>query len=185
MKTPRILLQQTINSREVVIRAPQFSDAQAMQEYINELSAEKTFILLQGKQMTLEEEQAYVKSNLKNIEEGRAVKGLLFVDDVLAGIADVDQCENAESPQGGFGISIRAAFRGQGYGRLLMQTVLTEAERVLPIRMIVLKHFGDNTIARKLYESLGFTEVGRIPQGLLHNGEYVDDVIMARPVQKS
>lgn len=180
MKSGAILFHETQDGHDVLIRYPVIEDARGMMEYINALSQERTYILAQGKEFTFEEEKEYVRDKIKEIEKGLCVKGLLFVDGVLAGISEVDAhtTEYADAPQGGFGISIAQPFRGNGYGKLLMRTVLDEARRVLPIRMIVLKHFGNNSVARKMYESFGFVEVGRIPGGSLHRGEYVDDVTM-------
>lgn len=173
-----VLFHETINGHDVMIRYPVIEDAPALQSYINTLSNEHTFILFQGKQMTLEQEEEWVKEGLQS---GLSVKGLLFVDGTHAGTADVDASpmELASSPEAVFGISLAKEFRGQGYGKLLMKTVLDEAKRVLPMRVIILDLFGNNTVARKMYESFGFVEVGRIPNGVLHNGVYVDDVTMA------
>ncbi|MCW1930045.1 MAG: GNAT family N-acetyltransferase [Candidatus Kerfeldbacteria bacterium] len=172
-----VLFHKTINAHDVMIRTPVIADAPALQNYINTLSQEHTFILFQGKQMTLQQEEEWVKDSMQS---QRSVKGLLFVDGVLAGVSDIDvaSIEHANSPEGVFGISLAKEFRGQGYGKLLMKTVLDEAQRVLPMRVIILDLFGNNAVARKMYESFGFTEVGRIPNGILHNGQYVDDVTM-------
>ena len=51
------------------IRYPKDGDEEAMLSYINTLSEEQTFVLMQGKQKTIEEEKKFLDESLKNIKE--------------------------------------------------------------------------------------------------------------------
>jgi len=50
--------------------------------------------------------------------------------------------------------------------------------------MIELGVYEHNTIAKKLYEDCGFREVGRIPGGLNHYGEYMDEITLVKDLCK-
>lgn len=50
------------------------------------------------------------------------------------------------------------------------------------LRLVQLHVFGNNELALRLYEKHGFIEFGRLPDGVLHRGEYVDGIYMYRPV---
>jgi ribosomal protein S18 acetylase RimI-like enzyme len=57
-------------------------------------------------------------------------------------------------------IEVDPAFRGRGYGRALMLAFEDEA-RSRGFTSVGLNVFGDNAVARGLYESLGYREVAR------------------------
>lgn len=61
--------------------------------------------------------------------------------------------------------AIKAECRGQGTGRLLVQDCLQQAKglgfSILQFNAVA----ADNLAARKLYESLGFVQLGTIPNG--------------------
>jgi ribosomal protein S18 acetylase RimI-like enzyme len=57
------------------------------------------------------------------------------------------------------GITVDAEFRGQGYGRAAMRACMDEARKV-GAASVGLHVFAHNTVARSLYTSLGFAEVG-------------------------
>jgi ribosomal protein S18 acetylase RimI-like enzyme len=56
-----------------------------------------------------------------------------------------------------FDVEVAEAFRGRGYGRAAMQLAEGEA-RQRGIHRIELNVFGGNTVARRLYQSLGYVE---------------------------
>jgi ribosomal protein S18 acetylase RimI-like enzyme len=56
-----------------------------------------------------------------------------------------------------FDIHVEEAFRGRGYGRAAMRLAEEEA-RKRGIHRIELNVFGGNTVARSLYQSLGYVE---------------------------
>ena len=68
---------------------------------------------------------------------------------------------------------------GVGIGRLLMQHILAEAEKEIQgLKIIRLGVFANNPVALEMYKSLGFVELGNLPNGLLHKGEYVAHIYM-------
>ncbi|WP_024356811.1 ribosomal protein S18-alanine N-acetyltransferase [Leucobacter chironomi] len=72
-------------------------------------------------------------------------------------------------------IAVADGVRGGGHGRRLMDALLAEAERA-EVREVFLEVRADNPVARGLYRSLGFEELGVRPRYYQPDG--VDAVIM-------
>lgn len=176
----------TKTGRSAVIRLPQPSDVAAMTEFINIFSPEDRFTRFAGEQVTVEEERAYLEAEWEKIAAGDAVKFFCFIDGRLAGMSDVHRDTALLTRRrhvGIFGIIIGKDFRGEGIGEMMMRTTIAEATKhIQGLRMIKLDCFATNTPAIALYKKLGFTEVGRIPEALLHKNDYVDEIIMIKKV---
>jgi GNAT superfamily N-acetyltransferase len=70
--------------------------------------------------------------------------------------------------------------RGQGTGKRLMEAALRWAEQQEGIRQVHLVVSSATPVARKLYQSLGFTVWGNEPAALCINGALVDDEHMVK-----
>jgi RimJ/RimL family protein N-acetyltransferase len=171
----------TAKGLHVVLRHPRHGDAPALLDFINTLSREQTYILFQGEQLTLKDEESYLESRLAVIAAGTGVQLLAFADGQLAGNAGIDRKWGTNRHTGELGISVAHAFRGQGVGELLMKVILDEANRqIQELEIVTLEVFGNNPVAINLYQKVGFIEFGRLPGGRLHRGEYVDNIYMYR-----
>jgi ribosomal protein S18 acetylase RimI-like enzyme len=150
---------------------------------INALSQERTFIMYQGEEVSLRDEEAYLSSQLDKIRKGKTIQLLAFCEDVLVGIASVDFQDKVERHIGVFGISVIEACRSKGIGTQLMKEVFREAARVQPsLEILILWVFANNKLAIKLYEKFGFREYGRLPRGIKLEHGYVDHIAMYKPV---
>jgi ribosomal-protein-alanine N-acetyltransferase len=74
-------------------------------------------------------------------------------------------------------IAVAAAARGRGIGRALLAELLAEAER-RGVQELFLEVRADDPVARGLYESVGFREIGVRPR--YYQPEDVDAVVMKR-----
>ncbi|CAN5742224.1 GNAT family N-acetyltransferase [soil metagenome] len=170
-------------SGEVTIRYPKAGDAPALLEYINAVSREQTFISFQGEQLTIEQEEAWLRDRLAEITAGTNVTLSAWVEDRVIGTTGIGLKPLAERHIGVFGISVAADFRGLGVGTKMLQSVIAEAETHLAgLRIIELGVFANNELAYRLYQKHGFIEFGRLPGGALRRGEYVDHIYMYRVV---
>ncbi len=166
-----------------ILRYPRVEDLQDLLEYINTLSKEETFILFQGKQLTLEEEREWLEGMLKKIEDKRAVMLVVEINGRIAGDSDLVMLENAEAHVGRFGIGIAKEYRHQGIGKVFMEKIIDEAKKNLDdLKIIRLSVFANNPVAIKMYEEFGFKECGVLPGGLLHRDKYIDHVYMYKEV---
>ncbi|MDH6227302.1 MULTISPECIES: GNAT family N-acetyltransferase [Streptomyces] len=77
------------------------------------------------------------------------------------------------------GLVLSERARGRGLGKALMRAAEEEARR-RGARRLTLRVLGHNAPARALYTSLGYAVEGILPEEMLLDGEYVDDVLMGR-----
>jgi len=171
----------------VLIRCVKEGDAKALNEYINILSKEQTFISYQGEEIPPEVEKEYIQKLLLKFKNQEAVHLLVFSDEKIIGTSDLhmmDQSRGAIKHNGHFGISILKEYRGKGLGKLLMKLVLDEAIKNLHnLRLITLGVFATNELAIRLYKSFGFIEYGRLPEAFFRNCEWDDEIRMYKKVK--
>jgi RimJ/RimL family protein N-acetyltransferase len=77
-----------------------------------------------------------------------------------------------------WGMYVRADWRHAGTGRRLVETLVDYARS--QVEVIQLAVVAGNEQARRLYASLGFVEYGMERKSLKHNGQYFDEILMAK-----
>ena len=86
MKPGQIIFDEDVpGTGRIVVRYPRASDTAAMLGYINTLSRERTFIGMQGKQLSLAAERAHVRTVVKGVKENSQVQLLLWSGKKLCG----------------------------------------------------------------------------------------------------
>ncbi len=83
-----------------------------MCRYINELSQEKTFILFQGEEITLEAEQAYLESQLEKIANRSMVQLLAVAGHQIIANTGIQPNESSEKHISSFVIAVTDDYRG-------------------------------------------------------------------------
>lgn len=78
-----------------------------------------------------------------------------------------------------FSIYIKRELRGNGLGKILLSSLIREAEKQ-GFRKLVLSALHSNQAAKRLYLSFGFREVGVYEKHAFQNGEWMDVVIMEK-----
>ncbi len=103
----------------------------------------------------------------------------LFVDEVAVGLAGLFRNKGKRvmhRAKVGM-VYVRKRARGAGRAGILMQHLI-QCARTEGIKQLDLTASGANGGAIRFYEKVGFREVGRMPNGYIHEGSAVDDVIM-------
>lgn len=173
----------TSKNNSIIVRYPKSSDAKAMHEYINTLSKERTFIRFQGEEISFNEETKFLKKQLQKITKNMSVQLLVFSNENLIGISGIEMGEKIDKHNGIFGISIAKDYRKEGIGSLLMKLVIDEAIKNMPqMEIITLGVFGNNHIAKKMYDEFGFREYGNLPNGVKLPDGYVDHIYMYKKI---
>ncbi len=173
----------TKTGKTITFRYPTIEDTQILLNFINKVSLEKVHITLQGEQKTFEEEEAWLKTVLKNIEDKKIVMIFTFIENKLAGLSDIVSGSYIKKYIGGFGIIIDSDFRGEGIGKQIMNVVIDQAvKNIANLKIIKLEVFAQNLIARELYKKMGFIEYGLLPKSIFYKNEFVDEVLMYKEV---
>lgn len=177
MKAKPIIAQHKIKDNDYIFRVPQLDDAQALRDFLNEISAEKTFIRRQGVQISLDDEKKYLKDLLSDVNHRLMI--LVISDGVIVGNAQLTMQQHSDKHLGEVGIMLRKSHRDQGLGTFLMKLLIDEAvNRFSDLEILLLTVFAINDAAIHLYKKLGFQEFGRLPRGIMYKSDYVDRVYM-------
>jgi RimJ/RimL family protein N-acetyltransferase len=103
---------------------------------------------------------------------------VLEIDGVIRG--DISLGESgfpATSHRVQLGMGIERAYRGQGHGKRMIQTVI-DWSREQKFTWLDLRVFAHNNSARKLYTKMGFSEVGTMIDLFRIDDQSIDDVMM-------
>ena len=168
----------TKDGRRFVIREMKLSDAEMLLEHLRALAEERVFLLLEPDEIpqTVEEE----RNILKIYQEENRRMLVAVMDGKIVGTAD---CRIGNIKKTGhtasFGVAVRKEYRGLGIGSALLSALIEWAES-RGVEKLWLSVFSTNERAIALYKKLGF-QVECIKKGQFRvNGEYVDEVVMAR-----
>ncbi|HLF06807.1 MAG TPA: GNAT family N-acetyltransferase [Thermoplasmata archaeon] len=163
------------DGRKVVIRAAAPADAERLIASVDEVGAERRFILTEKLAMTVEEESRFVA-------QWDDVKGRYAVADADGRIVGGSLIARGQNPKNrhtaSVGIHVVKAFRGVGLGEALLG-VNIEWARAAGVKKVWLEVFSNNVRAIALYRKMGFVEEGRKWRHFIIDGEEVDDVVMA------
>ena len=168
----------------IEIRPPKKSDIKPLLKYVNDLSTEKTFVILQGEQKTLEEEKEYLNKSLKNISAGNIVQLLAFDKDVLVANVSIERKKNLiENHVCSLAMGIKKEYRDKGLGKILIKEIHSMAKKTLNgVKICRLTVFGNNARAIHLYESFGYKKIGVLPKGIKWRNKFVDHVYMYKNI---
>jgi RimJ/RimL family protein N-acetyltransferase len=149
-----------------------------MLEFINSLIEEEAMIIMNKKQ-TREQETDWLANNLVNLENDKHVMVVAEVDGKMVGNCELGPRSGYWGHVGNLGIAIKDGYREVGIGQEMMNELESHAPR-LGIEIIYLDVFAINDRARHVYRKLGYREVGVLPRGIKHKGEYVDSIMMVK-----
>ena len=169
----------TKSGKEIKFRYPVIDGVESLKDYINKISAEQSFILLQGFQQTTESETNWLKDKLEKISKNQCVYLCGFYNNQLVACAEIETGKEAKSHLGEFGVSVALEFRGEGIGKKIMELTISESIKKLPeLRIITLEVFSQNITAQNLYHKLGFIKYGCLPHGVKRRGQLDDAIYM-------
>ncbi|WP_341894781.1 GNAT family N-acetyltransferase [Ferrovibrio terrae] len=155
-------------------------DAEGYRACLDRVAAERRYLAFTAAP-ALSEVKFYLKAMLQ--------RGLPFIVAVDPQHQVVGWCNIHVQPQtphrngfahvGTVGMGLDAAWRGQGLGRRMLQTVFDTAGRV-GIERVELQVYASNESAVKLYRKFGFVTEGVKSRARKLDGEYDDIIMMAR-----
>jgi RimJ/RimL family protein N-acetyltransferase len=166
------------DGRNVVLRTPTWNDLDDLLSLINSLVEEGANIIV-GKRVTKQEEIDWLSKALASLETDEAFYLVAEVDGRVVGNSELTKTSGRDSHVGRLGIAIREGFRNLGIGTEMMKALFEQA-RVWGLRGVTLGHFATNERAHRLYQRMGFVEVGRIPKKFLRDGRYTDEIVMVK-----
>lgn len=103
-----------------------------------------------------------------------------FMEGELVACAGLTRFERAKERHKGhvWGVYVRSAWRGQGFGRALMRELLGRARGLAGLEQVLLSVTAGQDTALRLYQGLGFREYGREPNAVGLGEERIDEILM-------
>lgn len=170
----------TKSGRSLVLRQGEAKDAEKLILHMEKVRAESPYLLTYPGEMGLTpmKETAYLEARE---EDPRAAELLVLDGDTP--VADLGiwpvGCYRKILHRAELGISVAAAYQGDGIGRALM-TAAVELARAAGYTSLELSVVRGNTAAEALYASFGFCPYGSLKKGIrLPDGSYQELVFMA------
>lgn len=131
-----------------------------------------------GELPTLEDEQKILSDHIAN--EGAIFIVALSDTGQVIGIANFrNGRRTATRHAGGLGITVDQAWRNQGVGTAMMQSLIDWAKNTGFIKRMELEVFAHNQRAFHVYQKLGFKVEGQKHSAYFRDGRYVDAYMMA------
>lgn len=178
LKEKEILLN---DHRVCTLRSLESQDAKALIGQLRQVSGETRFMLREAQEitMTISQEQA-VLQNAREKEDsvmlGVFAGGRLIANCGFSPVSSYQRMRHRAS----MGISVISEWWNLGIGTAMMQELIALA-RQAGYEQLELSVTGANDRARALYQKVGFTECGRIPQAFCYrDGSYDDEVLMIK-----
>ncbi|MFX0069297.1 MAG: GNAT family N-acetyltransferase [Candidatus Hodarchaeota archaeon] len=146
-------------------------------EFINELIREDTYINT-NEIITYEEEKKWLQDTIKEMEKGDSVVLVAEIEGKIVGTAYAFKGRGRKRENVEVGIAIGKNFRGKGFGKKLLNEIITTAKKKLEPKNIYLEVLAPNRVAISLYRKLGFKQAARLKSWSKYRNEYVDNIIM-------
>lgn len=166
---------------KVTIREAEPADAEGVIQHVQQLAVEPgIYIALWPSEFyrSVEEEQQIIA------DMATADNSLFLVAEAEEGIVGTLTCKGghrrATQHAATIGMSVAKEWRGYGIGNMLMEYLIDWAKASGSVIRLELLVFAENEIAINLYRKFGFEVEGRGRKALYVDGQYHDNLIMAR-----
>ena len=167
--------------KEIELRNAEIKDAEALLEYLKATNTESKYLICEPDEitMTLDDEKAFIT---RKIESERELLLLAFEDGKHIGNCSLMSVGTStrDKHRCTIAIALYKAYCGRGIGRLMLETVLSEAKK-LGYGQAELEVVTENLGAIALYEAVGFVKCGVLPNSMKYrDGTTVDSYWMVK-----
>lgn len=162
---------------KVTIRATTADDLQNLKRFINDLVAEGAMIAY-DRRIRNENDMEVLHGDLEKANRGESIFWVAEINGRI--VARAKAVRNSLRARNNVELSIYVAkeFRGIGLGRAMLSMIIIQAKEQFNPKNIFLSVFTKNRPAIKLYKSLGFKIVGKLPEWGQFGSEYLDEYYM-------
>jgi RimJ/RimL family protein N-acetyltransferase len=167
----------------LVLRALRATDLDACLDFANDLVSERRKnpdlgVVSFDRRVTRKDERMFIERTLEGVRKKNLVSVAAFDGARMVGNCDVVRRKPSDvSHTGVLGIVVRKDNRGMGLGEAMIATALREAFRT-GMWLVELQAFSNNEGAIRLYEKMGFTRSGLVPNKILRRGRHIHEVQM-------
>ena len=183
----------TSDGRTLLLRPLNPLDATALLKFASAMYDEKKVnrnlgLVSFDREATMAEEREFLSEIVRGMNRKETVSVAAFAGNSLVGHCNIKRRMRRDVLHAGnLGIAVLDGYRGVGLGEELMREALLQA-RKMGMWLIQLTVFANNFTAAGLYRKMGFRKAGVVPNKMLRDGRYLDEVIMyadLRTIDKS
>jgi RimJ/RimL family protein N-acetyltransferase len=174
------------SGKKVTLRVIRWEDLDGLLSFINSLVKEKQGDSRSGlytgfdTKVTREEEAEWLAQSLVEIEGGEVINIIAEIGGKIIANGEVTRGRYKDTRHyGHMGLTMISRYRGQGIGRMIIETLVRESRRA-GLRTLDVEFLAENETARRAYQKGGFKQAGIIPRKIFRDGKYFDGLIMAR-----
>jgi ribosomal protein S18 acetylase RimI-like enzyme len=147
------------------------------QRFINRLTREGTYLLV-DKIVTLKEEKQWLQTQIQAQRKGEQIYLKALVNGHLIANCFAQRGFGRNRGNINLGLAIAKNWRGKGIGRIILEELIIRSEQKWHPKNIYLHVVSSNKRAKKLYKSLGFHIIARLPQWFEYNKKFLDEYIL-------
>ena len=175
---------ETKSSKVFTVRTGEPSDATQILTFARAVSAEDIYSLITLDEFTFTDEQEIAWLQQMKEKPGSLVI-VAELEGEIVGMLDFTSGHRKRiAHTGDFGMSVGKAYREDGIGRAMLESLIAWVSAHPTLEKINLKVHSTNSRAISLYQKLGFIEEGRQLRDLKYKqDQYVDTVLMAMQVK--
>ncbi len=173
------------NGTQVLLRSPTEADSQDLLLLMYDCAHETNFLLRLPEEVDTNDADGERDWIRQNNEDPRSCVICAYIDGILAGNCGISPVNSLKklNHRARLGIGIRQAFWGIGLGTAML-LYMEEMASMLGYEQLELDVFSSNKRALCLYEKLGFSETGFIPNAQkLPDGSYDNLIYMVKSLQ--
>lgn len=166
---------------KVIFRYLHPKDVKDWRLYYNSLIDEGAFTTHKTK-MTEKMANEWIEKHLGRIKRKAEACLVVEINSKVVGYAEIDIEESKEALRliGDLGMGLRKEARGRGIGEKLLRAVITEAKKVLHIKIVELDAFADNLPAVNLYKKCGFELAYTLKKAAVFHGKRLNRIHMVK-----
>ena len=168
------------SGKTLIIRQSKEQDAMEIIDYLNAVGGESDYLTFGLNEFFLStaEEAEFLKGMLSSQNE---IHLLGTINGEIVTVANISASPKERLKHvGELGISVKKMYWKEGIGRGMLDYMLTWATENSIIKKIMLRVHEDNHSAKRLYDSLGFQNEGKLSKDFYLNGIYSDAILMGK-----
>lgn len=168
------------NGQKAILRSPQVSDADKMLEYLKTCSMETDFVLRYPEEctMSIAQEEKFLENAIKSDTH---VMIACEVDGEIVGNCGLMFQSNLKTKhRASVAIAVVSKYWGLGIGTVRFDEMLKVAKE-RKVKQLELDYIEGNERAKRLYQKMGFVEVGVHPDAIqLKDGTMLSEISMIK-----
>ena len=152
-------------------------DPKEFQQYINTLIKEDTYLLVK-KQVTLKEETHWLANQYQLQKKGGQLFLKVLAEDRLIGTGFAQSGFGRNQGNVNLGLALLKPWRGKGIGRMLLEELIVRSMKKWHPKNIYLHVISSNKRAQKLYKTVGFRLIAKLPEWFEYHTHYLDEYLL-------